>query len=84
MQTIKTKYLKPTGQAGSRISVLINGSLKILPYQYQYNPKENHVRAAMKAAQLLGKNPGFEYDIHKAFKRDDFTKSSQTSYSIEF
>ena len=84
MNTIKTKYLKPTDFAGSRISVLINGSLKIIPYQYQYNTKENHVRAAMKAAQLMGKNPGFEYDIHKAFKKDDFVKSSQVGYSIEF
>jgi hypothetical protein len=55
MQYIKTRYLCPTNQKGSRIKATAsNGESLTIPYDYSMNEEPLHAKAALSLAARLG------------------------------
>ena len=55
MQYIKTRYLQPTDNKGSRIKATAsNGQTLTIPYDYALNEEPLHAKAALELAAHLG------------------------------
>lgn len=54
MQAIKTKWLSPTNNRGTRIAASCQAGRLIVDYEYELGIDDNHARAARMLADKLG------------------------------
>ena len=79
---ITTKYLGATNYKGERISVNVGGQMKYYPYNYAYNPLENHTKNALKAMKDLNKSHRQQFDLNRTIKQYDY-ESTATGYIFD-